>query len=148
MHCVRKLADKYVNQHAVRKRDVVPTVSGRGQYRKWLPDALLRASQLDCTDLGDTATDITCIGPNGMYNRCCVALLRAFHFTRSMRHAAFSFCSLPRFGWPTLSALEESVDLADRSITSMSLRSVGYWMRGSGGFVAKAPMDQIKQIVG
>lgn len=42
---LRNLADKYVSEHAVRASDLCPgQVSGKGQYKKWLPSALLRAA--------------------------------------------------------------------------------------------------------
>lgn len=42
-----------------------------------------------------------------------------------------------RFGWTTSSALERSNALA-KSVTSMSVQSVAYWLQGSNGFVGQA----------
>lgn len=79
------LANKFVEDHAVRQQDLTLHVGGKGQYKKWIPSACLRAA----------------------------------------------------FGWSTISALKHSKHLADRSVTSMSLQSVAYWMKASPSFVAE-----------
>lgn len=41
---MRKMADAFVRDHAVRRSDV--SEGGRGRWNKWLPSALLRAAFL------------------------------------------------------------------------------------------------------
>lgn len=43
----RTLAQRYIQDHAVRRCDV-GRASGKGQHKKWLPSALLRAASFDC----------------------------------------------------------------------------------------------------
>lgn len=44
----------------------------------------------------------------------------------------------PRFGWSGISAIKRKSDMARRSMTSMALRSIAYWMEAGHTTVSKA----------
>ena len=58
------------------------------------------------------------------------------HFSL-MQYSTIKSPSHLRFGWSTLSALKDSASRAKRSMTSMALNSIAYWMRASPAMVSK-----------